>query len=88
MNEVIPMVDRISGQSDRYLFILTLVIGGFSVWRSIKYLIEKLDQIQSERQNDLKMIINEQRDVIENNTRAFIQLSDSIGELRREMHLK
>ena len=83
-----PIADHLSVQSDRYLFILALVVGGFSVWRSIKYLVEKLDQIQNERQNDLKMIISEQREVIENNTQAFIQLSDSIGELRREMNLK
>ena len=88
MSEVIPVMEKISGQSDRYLFVFTLVICGFSVWRSIKYLVEKLDQIQSERQNDLKMIIQEQREVIEHNTQAFIQLSDSIGELRREINLK
>ena len=88
MSEVIPMVERVSGQSDRYLFILTLAIGGFSIWRSIRYLVEKLDQTQTERQNDLKMIIQEQRDVIENNTSAFTQLSEGIAELRREIHIK
>lgn len=83
-----PVVQQISVQSDRYLFILVLVIGGFSVWRSIRYLVEKLDQTQTERQNDLKMIIQEQRDVIENNTSAFTQLSEGIAELRREIHIK
>ena len=88
MTNMTPIADHLSVQSDRYLFILALVVGGLSVWRSIKYLVEKLDQIQNERQNDLKMIISEQREVIENNTQAFIQLSDSIAELRREINLK
>jgi predicted PurR-regulated permease PerM len=83
-----PIADHLSVQSDRYLFILALVIGGFSVWRSIKYLVEKLDQIQNERQGDLKMIISEQREVIENNTQAFMQLAESIVELRRDLNVK
>ena len=88
MTNMTPIADHLSVQSDRYLFILALVIGGFSVWRSIKYLVEKLDQIQNERQSDLKMIISEQREVIENNTQAFMQLAESIVELRRDLNVK
>ena len=88
MTNMTPIADHLSVQSDRYLFILALVIGGFSVWRSIKYLVEKLDQIQNERQSDLKMIISEQREVIENNTQAFMQLAESIVELRRDLNIK
>ena len=88
MTNVTSFTDHLSLQSDRYLFILALVIGGFSVWRSIKYLVEKLDQTQADRQNDLKMIISEQREVIENNTHAFTQLAESIVELRRDLNLK
>lgn len=86
MTNVTGFVDHISNQSDRYLFILALAIGGFSVWRSIRYLVSRLDQTQAERQLDLKEIISKQSEVIENNTQAFTQLSISIAELRREIH--